>query len=94
MNQPDAGEKNFREKYGRWDKFSRRREKTVTETEKLVVFLQKKWRDNCLSDGKFSCFPPKKHVSVTDIWGNEIKNSKNEEKKTIMSVREKKWGQS
>ena len=31
-------------KYGRWDKFSRRREKTVTETEKLVVYLQKKWK--------------------------------------------------
>ena len=33
--------KKFRGKYGRRDKFSRRREKTVTETEKLVVYLQK-----------------------------------------------------
>ena len=48
---------------------SRDEEKTVTETGKLVVYLQKKWKDNCLSDGKFCCFPPKKYVSVTDIWG-------------------------
>ena len=46
----------------------------ITETGKLVVYLQKKWKDNCLSDSKFCYFSPKKHVSVTDIWGNEIKN--------------------
>jgi hypothetical protein len=49
-------------------------EKTVIETVKSVVYLQKKCKDNCVSDGKLSYSPPKKHVSVTDILENEIEN--------------------
>ena len=40
ISQPQV--KKFREKYGRWDKFSRRKEKTVPKTKKLGCLFTKK----------------------------------------------------
>ena len=53
--------------------FATKRKRSLRQENWLFIY-KNKWKDNCLSDGKFCCFSPKKYVSVTDIWGNEIKN--------------------
>ena len=49
------------------------RKRSLRQKNWLFIY-KKKRKDNCLNDGKFSCSPAKKHVSVTDLWENEIKN--------------------
>ena len=49
------------------------RKRSLRQKNWLFIY-KKKWKDNCLSDSKFSFFPQKKTVSVAEIWGNEIKN--------------------
>ena len=75
--------KNFWIKYGRWDKFSRRREKVVTETEKFVGYLQKN-RKIIVSVTVISAAPLQKNTSQWQTFGEmKLKIKKRRKKNNI-----------
>ena len=71
---PPQAQNNFRQNTVAETRFHDEERKRSLRQKNRLFIDKNKWKDNCLNDGKFSCSPPKKHISVTDIWENEIKN--------------------